>query len=133
MFTYKIISNVKDKEAAVADVVVEFTDGTSTFQKEFKISTPSVLKELIDNEISAHQTIDAFVSLIPAGTTDLSALQKIVSPLEQARTDFDLVTMELRRLDEFLRLGIFDNTEPVYVAALQLAQQKWDVYRKLLP
>lgn len=125
----KIVSNIQDNDnPTLALVKVEFSNGVNSIIKEYKISEPENLKELIDNEIRIMNKITDFTSKLKAEAVNLSVIEKTLSAKEQARKDYEEAVRKLTTLKSELELGIFDTSDKIFSDALQDAKNKRDVW-----
>lgn len=112
MYTAQLIGDTKNIELRRRMINVEFTDGTTTFNKEFQFSIDTTV---VDMKKVVKQYLDELNFVPPTIKGDISDYVPLPetppTPAELARTAWNTDLAKLKQVKELIDLGVLDGTE----------------------
>lgn len=119
-WTASLVSVQKVSTGEMAEVVIDFTDGTQTNRLTFRISDPASLATIARNQLAQYEKIEAFVKAPPIGPIDTS-VPVVVPPTPDPTVvkvqAFQAAYQTFKQQQTAIKLGLLDPLDPAVAKA----------------
>lgn len=116
MYTATLIGDTKNIELRRRMINIEFTNGTTTFNKEFQFSIDTAVADM---KKAVKQYLDELNFVPPTIEGDIAdytaPIETKPTAAELARTAWDADLVKLKQVKELIDLGVLDGTETAVI------------------